>query len=562
MGENGQQVSGFVGSGRFRYVFGMSGKHEYDVVIVGSGAAGLSAALRAGHLGAKVLVIEKAPIIGGTTAMSGGCIWVPNHHHQARLGVQDSVDDAMNYIRAVSPAGWHNAEEPLWQAFVDEAPQMLRFVEDQTPITFNPNRDPDPYAEVKGGKAFGRNVSAGPIRAVQAGAWKDKIRRPAVNVELSYEEVVDTFFYAQPKRWTLRFAPRLFWRRLWGKRTRGNALTIGLLRGCIDAGVTIWAETAAKHLIVHEGVVTGIDVERVGDALAVAAKAVILASGGFEWNPEMMAKFFPGPVEWTASPDTNTGDGQCMAEAAGAQLDHMDQALIMGTTPVEYEGRTHHGLPAADYFLPYSMIVNKHGKRFINEKQMNVGLAFDERDPRTGEPLHLPAWRIYDGQFAAKYPHALPKKGVEGNHFRADTLAELAAQIDVNPTGLVETAARFSEFARAGVDEDFGRGATIWDRNRGGDPDHKPNPTLGTIEKAPFYAMPFKASFLATKGGARTDNKARVLKPDGTVLPGLYAAGNVTANSFGSKGVGAGTTLGPCLTWGYIAGGNAAKSLT
>ena len=555
-------MSGFVGPDRFRYVLGMSGKYEYDVVIVGSGAAGLSAALRAGHLGAKVLVIEKAPIIGGTTAMSGGCIWVPNHHHQARLGVQDSADDAMNYIRAVSPAGWHNAEEPLWQAFVDEAPQMLRFVEDQTPITFNPNRDPDPYAEVNGGKAFGRNVSAGPIRAVQAGAWKDKIRRPAVNVELSYEEVVDTFFYAQPKRWTLRFAPRLFWRRLWDKRTRGNALTIGLLRGCIDAGVTIWAETAAKHLIVHEGVVTGIDVERVGDALAVAAKAVILASGGFEWNPEMMAKFFPGPVEWTASPDTNTGDGQCMAEAAGAQLDHMDQALIMGTTPVEYEGRTHHGLPAADYFLPYSMIVNKHGKRFINEKQMNVGLAFDERDPRTGEPLHLPAWRIYDGQFAAKYPHALPKKGVEGNHFRADTLAELAAQIDVNPTGLVETAARFSEFARAGVDEDFGRGATIWDRNRGGDPDHKPNPTLGTIEKAPFYAMPFKASFLATKGGARTDNKARVLKPDGTVLPGLYAAGNVTANSFGSKGVGAGTTLGPCLTWGYIAGGDAAKSLT
>ena len=562
MGENRQQVSGFVGSGRFRYVLGMSGKYEYDVVIVGSGASGLSAALRAGHLGANVLVIEKAPIIGGTTAMSGGCIWVPNHHHQARLGVQDSVDDAMNYIRAVSPAGWHNAEEPLWQAFVDEAPKMLRFVEDQTPITFNPNRDPDPYAEVNGGKAFGRNVSAGPIRAVQAGAWKDKIRRPAVNVELSYEEVVDTFFYAQPKRWTLRFAPRLFWRRLWDKRTRGNALTIGLLRGCIDAGVTIWAETAAKHLIVDEGVVTGIDVERVGDALAVAAKAVILASGGFEWNPEMMAKFFPGPVEWTASPDTNTGDGQCMAEAAGAQLDHMDQALIMGTTPVEYEGRTHHGLPAADYFLPYSMIVNKHGKRFINEKQMNVGLAFDERDPRTGEPLHLPAWRIYDGQFAAKYPHALPKKGVEGNHFRADTLAELAAQIDVNPTGLVETAARFSEFARAGVDEDFGRGATIWDRNRGGDPDHKPNPTLGTIEKAPFYAMPFKASFLATKGGARTDTKARVLKPDGTVLPGLYAAGNVTANSFGSKGVGAGTTLGPCLTWGYIAGGNAAKSLT
>ena len=276
----------------------------------------------------------------------------------------------------------------------------------------------------------------------------------------------------------------------------------------------------------------------------------------------MMAKFFPGPVEWTASPDTNTGDGQRMAEAAGAQLDHMDQALVMGTTPVGYEGRSHHGLPAADYFLPHSMIVNKHGNRFINEKRMNVGLAFDERDPQTGEPLHLPAWRIYDSQFAAKYPHALPKKNVEGNFFRAGTLAELAAQIDVDPTGLMETAGRFSEFARVGVDEDFGRGATIWDRNRGGDPDHKPNPTLGTIEKAPFFAMPFKASFLATKGGARTDAKARVLKPDGSVLSGLYAAGNVMANSFGSKGVGAGTTLGPCLTWGYIAGEDAAQCLT
>ena len=539
----------------------MSGEYEYDIVIVGSGAAGLSAALRAAHLGARVLVLEKAAILGGTTAMSGGCIWVPNHHHQARLGVQDSMDDAMNYIRAVSPDGWHNAEEPLWQAFVDEAPKMLRFVEDRTPINFNPNQEPDPYAELNGGKAFGRNVSAGPLRAGHAGPWKDKIRRPAVNVELSYEEVVDTFFFARPKRWAVKFAPRLLWRRLWDKRTRGNALTIGLLRGCMDVGVNIWSEAVAQDLIVREGVVIGLDVDRAGDDATVYAKAVILASGGFEWNPEMMAKFFPGPVEWTASPDTNTGDGHRMAEAAGAQLDHMDQALIMGTTPVEYEGRIHHGLPAADYFLPHSMIVNKHGKRFINEKQMNVGLAFEERDEKTGARLHLPAWRIYDSQFAIKYPHALPKKAIEGNFFCADDLASLAVQIDVDPAGLAETAVRFSQFARVGVDKDFGRGASIWDRNRGGDPDHKPNPTLGTIEKAPFYAMPFKASFLATKGGARTDAKARVLKPDGSVLSGLYAAGNVMANSFGSKGVGAGTTLGPCLTWGYIAGEDAARCL-
>ena len=135
-----------------------------------------------------------------------------------------------------------------------------------------------------------------------------------------------------------------------------------------------------------------------------------------------MAGHFPGPVEWPASPATNTGDGQRMAAEAGAQLDRMDQALIMGTTPVSYEGRIQ-GQPAADYFLPHSMIVNRHGRRFVNEKQMNIGLACAERDPETVLPLDLPAWRIYDGQYAAKYPHALPKKSVPGNHFQADPLA-------------------------------------------------------------------------------------------------------------------------------------------
>ena len=303
---------------------------------------------------------------------------------------------------------------------------------------------------------------------------------------------------------------------------------------------------------------TVIEIEREGQTVTVnVTKGVVLASGGFEWNADMMAKYLPGPVEWTASPSTNTGDGQRMAEAAGAQLDRMDQALVMGTTPVIYEGRLQ-GQPAADYFLPHSMIVNRHGKRFVNEKQMNVGLAFAERDPESGAPLHLPAWRIYDSQFAAKYPHALPSTAFEGNSFQAETLEALAELIDVDSAKLVETASRFSDFARAGKDEDFDRGASAWDWNRGGDPRHEPNPTLGTIEKPPFYAMPFKASFLGTKGGPRTNERAEVLRPDGSTIEGLYAAGNVMANCFGSKGVGAGTTLGPCLTWGYIAGLNAA----
>ncbi len=536
----------------------MSASLEFDVVIVGTGAAGLSAALAARAAGASVLVVEKSELIGGTTAMSGGCIWAACHHHQRRLGVEDSPEKVLTYIRAVSPEGWHNTEEPLWAAFVEQAPKMLEFVEKVTPITFNPNRDPDPYAEAEGGLPYGRNVSAAPLRpSILGPSWRDKIRPPTSSVDLNYEEVFDYHFLANPKKGVMRLGWKMAWRRLTGLKTRGNALSIGLFKGCLDMGVEVWTETAARDLVLEDGRVTGLTAERGDETVEITAvKGVILASGGFEWNPEMMAKYFPGPVEWTASPSTNTGDGHAMAEAAGAEMDRMDQALIMGTTPIMYEGRRQ-GLPAGDYFLPHSMIVNKWGKRFVNEKQMNVGLAFAERDPETGHPVNLPAWRIYDSQYAAKYPHLMPKASVPDNRFEAESLEDLAAKIGVDAEGLKETAARFSEFARAGVDDDFGRGAAIWDRARGGDPANKPNPTLGSIERPPFYAMPFKASFLGTKGGARTDRYARALRPDGSVIEGLYAAGNVMANSFGSKGVGAGTTLGPCLTWGFIAGSHA-----
>jgi 3-oxosteroid 1-dehydrogenase len=536
---------------------------SFDVVVVGTGAAGLSAALSAVVDGARVLVLEKAPVAGGTTAMSGGCIWAPNNHRMAALGVSDSREAALEYIRAVSPDGWHNAEESLWAAFVDAAPVMLKFLEAHSPLRFIANRDPDPYAETPGGMALGRNVNAAPIRIAQLGEWREKVRRPTMDIRLNYHEVIDTHFFFNPKKGMLRIFHKLAWRKWVDARVRGNALTVGLLKGCLDQGVEIRLSAPVSRLLTDddaEGAVNGVEYEADGETHRVqVAGGVVLASGGFDWNDEMMAEHFPGPLDWRASPSTNTGDGQRMAAEAGARLDYMDQALLMGTTPVMYEGRLQ-GQPAADYFLPHSMIVNKHGQRFVNEKQMNIGLPFAEIDPETGTPLHLPAWRIYDGQYAAKYPHALPSKAFEGNHFRAETLAELARQIDVDPDGLVATAERFSGFARAGVDDDFGRGGSIWDTTRGADPTNKPNPTLGAIEKPPFYAMPFKASFLGTKGGARTNEKAQALRDDGTAIPGLYAAGNVMANAFGSKGVGAGTTLGPCLTWGYIAGRDAARA--
>ncbi|MBH68150.1 MAG: dehydrogenase [Rhodospirillaceae bacterium] len=531
---------------------------EFDVVIVGSGAAGLCAALSAKFAGARVLVIEKAGVLGGTTAMSGGCIWAPRHHYTNQQGVTDSRESVLEYIRAVSPDGWHNTDEAHWSAFVDTVPRVLHFLENSSPLRFIPNNDPDPYAESIGGMVKGRNVSAKPLPINILGDWAERVRKPTSSIWLTYEEIIDNHFFSNPKKWALRYTPRLLWRSLRKIRTRGNSLTIGLLKGCLDAGIEIRINSPARKLITTNGSVTGIEIETNGNLYELKVKeGVILASGGFEWNPEMMKQHFPGPVEWTASPSTNTGDGQKMALEVGAHLDRMDQALIMGTTPVEYEGKLQ-GQPAADYFLPHSMIVNRHGKRFVNEKQMNIGLAFSERDMEGGAPKNLPAWRIYDSQFAKKYPHALPNKKIKDNFFKADTLEELGRLIDVNSENLSKTARRFSDFARLGTDKDFGRGDSIWDINRGSDPNNKPNPTLGSIDKPPYFAMPFKASFLGTKGGPRTDERAQVVRSDGSLIEGLYAAGNVMANCFGSKGVGAGTTLGPCLTWGYIAGANAA----
>ena len=536
----------------------MSETHVCDVAVVGSGAAGLSAALTARVHGARVVVVEKSGYLGGTSAMSGGNLWVPCHHHQAGVGVRDTREEALEYIRAASPPGWHNTEDALWAAFVDHAPRMLRFLEAHSPLRFVPNGEPDPYAELPGGKRSGRNVSAAPLPLRMLGEWSGHLRAcaPTLRYRLRYEELVDTSFIAYPRKWMLRFGPKLLWRLVTGQQTMGGALVIGLLKGCLDAGCTLWPRSPAQSLIRSGEGVEGVELERgAGPVKLLARRGVVLASGGFEWNADMMAAHFPGPVEWTGSPATNTGDGHRMAAAIGARLDHMDQALIIGTMPYRYEGRVQ-GTPSGDFMLPHSMIVNRHARRFVNEKTMNIGLAFQERDARTGRPAHLPAWRIYDEQFARKYPHALPPRRFEGVRYEDRTLEGLARRIDLDPARLVASARRFSAFARRGIDEDFGRGASIWDREHLVDPDHGPNPTLGTIERPPFYAMPFKPSFLGTKGGPRTNERGQVLDEESRTIPGLYAAGNVMANPFGSKGLGAGTTLGPCLTWGHICGLN------
>ena len=380
----------------------MSSDHDHDLVVLGSGAAGLAAALAASALGARVLLAEKSELIGGTTAMSGGCIWVPNNHLMRAAGLNDSADDALGYIRAVAPDGWAALEEPLWQTFVEQAPEMLAFIERRTSLRFGIGGEPDPYMEAPGARARGRNVSPRPFRFAALGPWRHRIRPSLMPYRLTYDEITDHHLVADPKQALWRFGHRLLWRTLADRRAMGQPLVAGLLLACVRQGCVVRTGLRAQRLVARDGRVSGVEFEHGATTESVTARhGVVIATGGFEWDRDMMDRYHPGPNRWTASPDTNTGDGHRMAADVGALLDRMDQALIMGTRPVSYLGQAH-ATPAADYTLPHSMVVNRTGKRFVNEVQMNVGLGLDARDPLTGDRLNAPAWRIYDAQYAAR----------------------------------------------------------------------------------------------------------------------------------------------------------------
>jgi 3-oxosteroid 1-dehydrogenase len=534
---------------------------EVDVVVGGSGSAGLAAALTAAAGGARVVVLEKAAVLGGTTAMSGAGIWVPANHHMLAAGMADSKEEALTYLRAAAPEGWREVEDPLWQAFVEHAPEMLVFLEAHTPLEFELVHHPDPYVELPGGKLSGRMVSPRPISRNILGPWRDRIRSFTVGQIFTYRELIVGPVLSRPVTTLLRMMPTLAYRWLTRRVGMGNALATGLVKGCLNHGCEIVTEVRADWLVTDEnehGRVIGVEATRQGRRLSFrAAKGVVLATGGFEWDPELRARYFPGEVGLIGSPRTNTGDGHAMAVAVVAKLERMDQVLMYSVVPTVYEGKRH-ALPLAELYAPHCILVNRHGRRFVNEGRPNLGVVIDERDPVTGLPIHLPAWRIFDARYAAKNRGNMFIGWLARDWFRkAGSLAELARLIEVDPAALTETVERFNGFARRGRDEDFHRGETAWEKFHTPDPGPEGgNGALGTVAVPPFYAAPYYRAILATKGGPRTNERGQVLRADRSTITGLYCAGVAMANPIGSKAVGAGTTIGPCLTWGYICGRN------
>ncbi len=524
---------------------------DTDVIVVGSGGAGLAAALAAAVDGARVLVLEKSPVLGGTTAMSSAGTWVPANHHMLAAGLQDSAEETLTYLRATAPAGWAKDEDGLWQVLAEQSAPMLRFLEDKTPLRFELVNHPDFYVEAPGGKLFGRMVSPTVISRYSLGRLWNKVR-PSVKPQFfTYKEMIGGIL-KDPWRAALRLGPKLVWRVIAGKVGLGNGLTVGLLKGCLDHGCQVLVNADVKHLLTDGGAVTGVEAVIDGKAATIrAAKGVVLATGGFDWAPDYMPKYFPG-MQLIGAPRSNTGDGQRMAAEVGAELARMDQANIAPVTFTGYEGHRH-AQPLYETYTPHCILVNRYGERFVSEGSPALGSALDERGP-DGKPKHLPVWRIFDARYTHKLSRMYSDKDPDFVR-TASTLEALAEKIGLDPPKLRATVERFNGWSKEGVDRDFHRGELAWERYYTGDPWR----ALGTVEHPPFHAAPFLYASLGTKGGARTNARCEVLRPDKSVIAGLYCAGIAMAHPIGTRAVGAGTTIGPCLTFGYVAGRSIAR---
>jgi 3-oxosteroid 1-dehydrogenase len=539
---------------------------EFDVVVAGSGAAGMTAALTAAQLGLSVLVIEKAGVFGGSTARSGGGIWAPGNAVLRQAGIVDTSEQASAYLAYV--AGDCVPAE-LRRAFLEHGPAMLDLVLANTPLRFAwvPGYA-DYYPEAPGGLARGRSIEPVPLDGRVLGSELARLGRPYLpspdGVAITQADYRWLSLGPRHPRAVLagaKVAGRAARSRLLGHRmlSLGQALAAGLRAGLLTSGAPVWLDTALTGLEVQDGRVNGVYAMRDGEPVLIRARrGVLVTTGGFERNEEMRREYQRAPIgtEWTTGAAGNTGDGIRAGLDLGAATGLMDDAWWGPSIP----------LPGGPYFclaersLPGCILVNSAGQRFVNESAPYVDAVHAMYEANTPENPHIPAWLIFDQRYRDRYVFAgrAPGKPLSrrwyaaGAIVRADGPGELAREAGLGADGLVKTVTRFNEFAAAGRDEEFGRGESAYDRYYG-DPRCRPNPNLAPLTRPPFYAVKIVPGDLGTKGGLRTDEHARVLREDGTPIPGLYAAGNASASVMGHSYAGAGATIGPAMTFGYIA---------
>ena len=557
---------------------------EYDVVVVGTGASGMSAAVTAAYEGLKVLVVEKAPVYGGTTARSGGWLWIPGTKLAKEQGIQEPAGAARAYLKHEATTHFDGARV---DAFIENGPKAIDFFTSKTCVQFDmPPVFPDYHAEAPGGLPGGRSMVTRPFDARELGARVEQLAPPVPELTVfgmmlgSGKELwhflrafksLESFWYV-----TKRFAGHLLDVVRYGRGmtlTNGNALAGRLAKAAMDLNIPVWLSSPVKKLIVEGDAVVGVTVWREGKPVdGRVNRGVVLACGGFPHDIERRKEMFPhaptGREHFTPSPEANTGDGLRLAEVVGGWVDPTipNAAAWCPTSVTKRADGTQGVMPHfIDRAKPGVIAVTKNGRRFTNEALSYHDFVQDLVKATKGMP-EVTCWLVCDHAHLREYglgcvaPFPLPigKHLKSGYLKRGNTLEALAKEIGVPVAALKEEVQTFNRDAVTGVDTKFGKGSTAYNRYQG-DSLVKPNPCMAPIEKGPFYAIKIVVGEIGTFAGIATDASCQVLTKDKSKVKGLYAVGNDAASIMGGNYPGAGITLGPALTFGYVVGQVLAK---
>ncbi len=537
--------------------------HSYDLVVLGSGAAGMSAALTAAAAGASVGLFEKADTVGGTSATSGGVAWIPAHN---RPGTPNppSVADALEYLGSLSNG---TMDEHLAEVFAESGAETLDFIEAHTPVRFTiAEHYPDYKPELPGGRPEGgRSFNPSPFNYAELGEWGARVM-------------------AFPQDWSNVGFDAETRKRFWGDdheqygasgdvdiRITGAALIGGMLKGLLDLGVEPQINARAVELILDGERVAGAVIDGPkGTFDAEARGGVVIATGGFEWDQDLVKAFLRGPMNGPVSPPNNTGDGLRMAMRIGAALGNMGQAWWVPVVQIpgdSFAGHQRSRSVRLERTRPRSIMVNRYGKRFANEAAdyNSLGGPLHHFDANRFEYPNIPAWIVIDQTHLDTYGFLGVTADDEIPEWlnQSSSLEELARRTGIDPDGLGNTVRTWNGYAADAHDPDFHRGESVYDGCWGDE--SKPTlalKTIGPLENAPFYAVRVDIGAMGTKGGPLTDDHAEVLNVDGDPIPGLYAAGNAMAGPTGIAYGGAGGTIGPGLVWGRRAAAHAVATLS
>ncbi len=556
-------------------------QQELDFLAVGSGAAGMTAAITAHKMGLSSMVIEKSAAYGGTTALSGGVLWLPNHHMMKSSGIQDSEQEAMTYLNQVVS---DDVTAQRLTAFVKKGPEMLKFLHDNSLVRYTPAKEyPDYYAELPGGKQGARSVDPVPysIRALGETLFSElrALKKDRQSFAMTAHEAHIVFSFTWKSTFLIfkRMASFLidipFRKRNMpdNRLTLGRALIARLRKTMANENIPLLLNTSAEKIIIENNEVVGVECLKDGAPWRIKInKGLLLATGGFAHNAQMRAEHhrFADHAKWTAASSTDTGEGILMAQQAGAATGMMDYAWWTPTLVYPDGGREAFIVGKS---MPYSMVVNKRGERFCNEAEPYEDFVKHQLASSDNVEEAIPSYFIFDARYRHEYPVGMkipPGKFVKDDKFqeffdngwikKANTLAELAVACGIDAQGLEASAASLATFSATGKDTDFNRGDYLTDVYYS---DHrvKPNPCLAPIADAPFYAIELWPGDLGTKGGVLSDEHANVLNAQQQAIKGFYASGNVAAPVMGDSYPAAGATLGPAMTFAYIAAQHAAE---